>query len=134
MTVAHSHAVKRAAKLIIVVAEDELRTLGHPRSLPRSCCATQNGFGCRFTPQLTTHRDSSSTMKKTNSWRNNRSITGTKSTTQSLACVFRNVDHIWLGARDAGVLTNVALDCPLGDPDAELEQLASDALRAPEIP
>jgi hypothetical protein len=69
----------------------------------RSCCATQVEFGLDVTPMLTILRDPSSTMKNAKS-----------------------------GRRARSARSHVLLHDALRDANAELQQLATDALRAPE--
>ena len=50
----------------------------------------------------------------------------------SLAWFRRNVDHVWPWGRDASCLPHVPLNRPLGDLDADFQQLATDPFGAPE--
>src|SRR5260221_7221821 len=61
----------------------------------RSCCAVHASVGDRVTPTWITLRECSSMMKKANSERKKRSMTGRKSHAQICwACVCKNVLHL----------------------------------------
>src|SRR4051794_27717301 len=98
----------------------------------RSCWATQASVGWRVTPTCTTRRDPSATTTKAWSGRKSRSVTGRKSQAQvSVAWLRRKVAHVW-PARRGGRAPRMPLDRGLGHANAQLQQLAPDALGTPE--